>query len=110
MISAYNTPKSTFYQVVKDTCDAILSVLCLPGLPESETALRQSAEAYTVSRKPESPLSGCLGALDGIAIKIRKPETDLNLAAYWCRKITTLYRYKPLLMQTIVFCVFQQDA
>ena len=87
----------TLYQVFKDTCDALFSVLYLPELPESETALQQSVEVFTVSRKPGSPLPGCVGALDGISIKIRKPEADLIPAAYWCRK-----HYYAILVQAIV--------
>ena len=38
VISVYNQ-RAPFHQVFEDTCDAILSVLCFPGLSKSETAL-----------------------------------------------------------------------
>lgn len=103
MISVYNTPKSTLYQVFKDTGDAIISVLCLPGLPKSETELRQSAKAFAVSWKPGSPLSGCVGALDRIAIKIWGPKLIWIGRHSSAESITTLSQYRPLLMQAI-FC------
>jgi hypothetical protein len=63
----------------------INEALALPGVPfRDDRKLQRMARAFTQSRA--SPLFGCVGALDGILIPIRKPRDDLCPRKYFCRK------------------------
>jgi len=56
------------------------------GLQTAERRQQEFAIGFKNSRSPPSPLNGCIGAIDGIAIKIRNPHDDLNLSNFYCRK------------------------
>ena len=86
MQTSYRIRPSTIYRVFHRTCDALMSVLHLPGLPTTVNGLEEAAMAFKLSRRPPSPLTGCVGALDGIAIKIQTPKRSERPAAYFCRK------------------------
>lgn len=78
---------SSVYAVFHATNDSIMSRLSLPGLPLSDTnALDILCGEFTASRSRVNPLSGCVGALDGIAIKIKKPKNCYIPRNYYCRK------------------------
>ena len=47
--------------------------------------LHQSAMDFKLSRKPPSPFNGCVGALDGISVKIGK-RIEVPSAEFYCRK------------------------
>lgn len=86
LMTSYQISASAVYEIFHDTCDVLMRKLWLPGLPNTVQGLRRMAEEFRISRSPPSPLPGCIGALDGIAIKIKKPEWCLGPACYWCRK------------------------
>lgn len=86
LMPAYWIGESTVLDVFHQTVDVLMSRLELPGLPRTVVGLRQSAERFKTSRYPPNPLSGCVGALDGIAVRIKKPRDDNHPAAYFCRK------------------------
>ena len=44
------------------------------------------SEELQLSRSPANPLPGCVGALDGICIKIKKPATNQLPSTFYCRK------------------------
>jgi len=85
-MAAYRVGRSTVYEIFHSTCDIMMQKLELPGLPSTFEGLKSSANRFKTSRSPPSPLSGCVGALDCIAIKIAKPHDELNPAAFFCRK------------------------
>jgi DDE superfamily endonuclease len=59
----------------------------MPGVPMGDTAkLRKLADKFVESRTPASPLYGCVGALDGIAICITKPLDKFFPRNFFCRK------------------------
>lgn len=82
----YRLAQSTVYVVFHDTCDAIMDTLRLPGLPKSVRELENMAHDFKTSRAHPNPLSGCVGAVDGISVRIRKPHHTERPAAYFCRK------------------------
>jgi len=83
----FRVGSATVYRVFHDTCDALMDHLFLPGLPRTRYELRQSSYKFKTSRENRpSPFTGCVGALDGICVKIKKPDNDLNPAAFYCRK------------------------
>jgi len=78
--------KSTFYEVFRATRGYIDSLWKLPGLPETYCGLKKLAVDFQRTRSPPSPLPGCAGALDGICIKIRKPDNYQLPVTYYCRE------------------------
>ena len=59
----------------------------MPGLPLSDAGkLRKLANGFQSSREYNNPLYGCVGALDGIAISIRKPPDEYALRNFYWRK------------------------
>jgi DDE superfamily endonuclease len=77
----------TVYSVFHATIDAINNRLSLPGVPLEDTAeLRKLAEGFALSRRSQNPIFGVVGALDGIALKISKPDDGHVPRNYWCRK------------------------
>jgi hypothetical protein len=77
----------TVYAVFHATIDAINNLLALIGVPLEDTAKFQKlAEGFVLSRRTQNPLFGVVGALDGIALKITKPDDEQVTRNYWCRK------------------------
>lgn len=85
-MAAFEVGRSTVYQVFKETRQVLNNALDLPGLPDSIDGLRHLADDFQRSRSPPSPLPGCVGALDGISIRIKKPSKDEHPATFYCRK------------------------
>ena len=82
----FNIQSSSLYDVFHRTLKALLSTFKLPGIPEDIDELKKMALDFKLSRPRGSPLNGCIGALDGIAIKIRKPHKRFHPAQFYCRK------------------------
>ena len=82
----YCIKQCTVYNVFHDTVDALNEVLKFPLLPKTDEGLRRLANEMKLSRCRGNPLTGCIGALDGICIKIDKPRAELNPALFYCRK------------------------
>lgn len=77
---------STVYDVFRSTCKALMTHLSLPGLPSTEEEFNKSELMFRQSRPFLNPLSGCVGALDGICVKIKKPKAWEKPASFYCRK------------------------
>ncbi len=61
--------------------------LPMPGVPlTDEVELRKLADGFLKSRRKPNPLYGCIGAIDGIAIKIFKPRDEYVPRKVFCRK------------------------
>lgn len=80
----YRLESSTVYSIFHDTLHAIQNTLKLNGLPNDEEDLWSISNSFKRSRRLLSPLSGCVGALDGICVAIKKPK--INPAMFFCRK------------------------
>jgi DDE superfamily endonuclease len=66
--------RSTVFHDFHETLAAINKRLSMPGVPIGDAAkLRKLADEFMESRTPASPLYGCVGALDGIAVSVTKP-------------------------------------
>jgi len=76
----------TVYEVFHRTVDAVGEVLTLDGIPTDAGELEKLAVGFKNSRSPPNPLSGCIGAIDGLAVMIKKPNDDLNPSQFYCRK------------------------
>ena len=62
------------------------TVIKLPGLPKTPQNLHRSAMQLNTSRKSPNPLNLCVGALHGLAFKIKKPQEEGNPAVSYSRK------------------------
>ena len=85
LIASYHVRRSTIHRIFEETVSVLNVVLRLPGLPKTRAELYRSSIAFKTSRKALSPLDGCVGALDGLAVKITKPREEENPASYYNR-------------------------
>lgn len=77
----------TVYHILRSTVYTIHSTLPMPGVPLEDTrSLQGLATKFHNSRTLPNPLFGCIGALDGIAIKIAKPADNYVPRNFFCRK------------------------
>jgi hypothetical protein len=59
----------------------------MPGIPVGDTEkLHAQAENFRTSRDPPSPLWGCIGAVDVIALAIKKPQYQYFPRNFYTRK------------------------
>lgn len=83
---AYQVKESTVFHIFASTCNALNERLYLEGFPKTKLALQNIAEGFQTSRTDSSLLFGCVGALDGICVKIKKPAPGKLPAAFYFRK------------------------
>ena len=93
---------STASNVLHDTVDVMNSVLRFPKLPTTGDALHAAAREFKHSRSQFNPLDRCVGALDGICIKLKKPKNESIPASFHCRN-TTLFLSRPCVILTLSF-------
>jgi hypothetical protein len=87
LMMLFHLGRSTIFGICFRTVPAITKRLRLSGIPlDNEDLLNEIATGFAHSRDGGSPLFGCVGAVDGIAIKIQKPHDEDNPASYFCRK------------------------
>lgn len=72
-----------YLYVFHDICNTLQGMLKLPGLPKTYDGLNVSTFVSKTSRYSPKALSGCLRAVDGIAMKTSKPADDLSLDAFY---------------------------
>jgi hypothetical protein len=69
------------------TTNVVLSRLEMSGLPfDNISRLSKLSLEFSESRLHSNPLVGCVGAVDGIAVKIAKPRDHFVPRIYYCRK------------------------
>ena len=78
--------RTTLYKIFKDTRQSILRKLRFPDPLQSDEKLQLLVDEFKSSRKTISFLTGCIGALDGIYIKIKQRESHHGPAGFYCRK------------------------
>ena len=84
--TVFKIGNSTAYAILHDTVDVMNKIPRFPKLPRSEDELHKIWRAFKTSRSQFSPLDGCVGALDGICMKLTKPRNDNIPASFYCRK------------------------
>ena len=72
--------------MLHDTVDVMNSVLRFPKPLRAEDSLNAAGRDFKLSRSQSNPLDGCMGALDGICIKLKKPKNEIIPASFYCRK------------------------
>jgi hypothetical protein len=74
LMMVFRIGRSSVYQVVLSTISAQLFVMPMPGVPFDDVdAMNKLAEGFQSSRTPRNILWGCIAALAGIALSIKKP-------------------------------------
>ena len=84
--TVFKIGNSTAYAILHDTVDVMNKILRFPKLPRSEDELQKISRAFRTSRSQSGPLDGCVGALDGICMKLKKPRNDNIPDSFYCRK------------------------
>lgn len=82
LMASFAVSKSTVYATFKATLAVLNEYLSFPSLPIDVFKLKRIAEDFSSSRKPGSSLSVCVGALDGIVLKIKEQDNDPNPATF----------------------------
>ena len=85
--SAYQIKELTIFEFFNSTSYALMERLHLEGFPKTKVALQSFAQGFQTSRPDASSLFGCLGALDGICVKIKKPAISENQAFLISRRL-----------------------
>jgi len=84
----WQVARSTIYQIFHETSEAIANALPMESFPDCEIRCANLSMGFSSSRGNSNPLQGCIGALDGIAVRISKPRPSdcINPASYYHRK------------------------
>lgn len=86
VMTTYRVSRSAVFSIFHKTKNIINETLSLPGLPDDFEGYRKKANDFQTSRSPPRPLHGCVGALDGISVKIKNPSEEHEPAQYYIRK------------------------
>lgn len=78
----FKVKQSTVEKIFDEVILVLDHYLKWPQFPRTKDELHRHAMDFKLSRKPPSPFNGCIGSLDGIAIKIRKPVEIDNSEFY----------------------------
>ena len=76
----------TSYSILHDTVEVMACILRFPKLPRFEECIPKTARDFKISRTQFNPLDKCVGARDGICIKLKKPKHESITASFHCRK------------------------
>ena len=82
----HGVARSTFYHHLWEVAEAIEEAYELPlldAVDKMDSRLEQFEEGF--ANMSHGVLRGCIGAIDGLAVKIEKPRT-VDASAYYCRK------------------------
>ena len=87
----FGVKKSSLYAIMWQTLEQLDTCTALPDLTlERDVNDQQRCRALAagfVSRTRCTHVTGCIGALDGMALKIEQPTTSDNPLKYFCRKL-----------------------
>ena len=76
LMQLFHIPDRSINLIFTEVLSAIHNNLSLPGIPTTTSECRWLAQVMKDSRPVRSPWHGCIGAIDGIAIKILKPREE----------------------------------
>ncbi len=95
---------ASVHYVFKDTVVLLQKHLQLDGFPGTEEVCKKLEMGFRKFRNPYNTLRGCVGASDGISVKIGKPKRSEfgALSHYWYRE-----GYYSLPVQAVVDCRYR---
>jgi hypothetical protein len=76
--------RSTFFEAVWDVVGAVNEAITLTLPVDDKEALQVISDGF--QKRMNNPLSGCIGAMDGIAIAITRPTNCVDSQSYFNRK------------------------
>lgn len=75
LMLVWNIARSTVFQEYNETYRLVVEELWFSEFSDTRAKCEKLADGFSISRAGLNPLYGCVGALDGVAIRIRKPRT-----------------------------------
>jgi len=84
----FGVKRSTFYNIIWDTLtrlDKFMPDFTLENDVNSQQRCRALAGGF--ERRTGGHVRGCIGALDGMSLKIEAPNTSTHFHKYFCRKL-----------------------
>jgi len=85
LIRFFRVKSSTIDRIFDEGLAVLDKVLDFEEFPIDKQTLNDYSMDFKLSRSPMSPFNGCIGATDGLEVKIRKP-VELPSAEFYCRK------------------------
>jgi len=84
----WGVARPTIYQIFHETSAAIIEAYPMADFPQDQRRCAELSQGFSSSRNNGNPLAGCVGALDGIAVRIAKPRVSdcIDPASYYHRK------------------------
>lgn len=87
LVTNYNIAPATVYSIFHDTLRSLCERIPVPNIDLRDTAnLQRLAEEFRTSRSVPNPLFGCIGAVDGICVRVMKPHNEFIPRKFFCRK------------------------
>ena len=84
----FGVATTSFYPLVWSTLEAIDAALPDLSLEDDVESLARCRKLATrFAEKTEGRIKGCIGALDGMSLKIEQPRGAHNPLSYFCRKL-----------------------
>ena len=91
LLHLFGIKKATFYATIWQTLESLDKCPALPDMTlEHDVNDLQRCRALSqgfANRTGARHVNGCIGALDGMALKIEEPKTAANFHKYFCRKL-----------------------
>lgn len=103
MMMSYQVHALTIFQNFHTTCDALMKRLKIPGLISTKFCLLFLENGF--KRSLSNPISGCVGALDGICVKIKKPVENELRATFTVEKSIMRCHFKRWLIENTSFSI-----
>lgn len=82
----HGVSRSTFFSLLWKTLDLFVRSYPTPWKMSDENECKKNAAAFQNRSSVPGTFSGCVGAIDGIGIKILAPRDKVNPGAYYSRK------------------------
>ena len=104
----WDISQTSFYDIFHSFCTATMTRLSFPGFPENADDLMALSQRFKLSRSLHSPLSGCVGALDVIAVKVKKPSHEHDPASFSVGRAIIPFLFRLWQTQTTVSFHFRR--
>ena len=83
----YGMSRTSFYEIVHSVVDAINEEFQVSFPMTNRNELEEMADEHDSYLAHGNPLKGCVGAIDGLCVRIKRPGKDVpNAASFWNRK------------------------
>ncbi len=95
LVTNFNISTESVYTIFYNTIRAVCAELPMSGVPiQNEQKLRSLSEGFRISRAHPNPQFGCIGALEGIAMRLMKPHDVHFHRNFFAAKVCTPFLSK----------------